>query len=92
MWLEEEEYVDQIKEWWENINVKGWAGYKLVLKLKRLKERIKEWTKNHFGDVSCTKANILEKIQSLDIREGLHIWLDEESSNRDLLKDFFFFE
>lgn len=67
--------------------MKEWAGYKLVLKLKRLKERIKEWTKNHFGDVCCTKANILEEIQSLDIREGLHILLDEESSNRGLLKD-----
>ena len=58
--------------WWENIKADGCAGLTLMLKLKKLKEEIKEWTKNQFGDVRSAKIDILEEIKSLDIREESH--------------------
>lgn len=67
MWLEEKHLsslfqcggrISRLKDCWSKI---------LALKIKKLKEKIKEWTKNHFGDVRTSKADVLEEIKSLDI-------------------------
>ena len=50
MWLEEKQFVEHIKVWWKNIEVDGCAEIRLLLKLKKLKEEIKEWTRNHFEE------------------------------------------
>lgn len=60
MWLEAKQFVGHIKVWWENIEVDGCAGIRLLLTLKKLKEEIKEWTRNHFEDVRSAKNDILE--------------------------------
>lgn len=51
MWFEEDQFPEKIKEWWKEIRLEGWEGFKLAAKLKELKGKIKEWAKNHFGDV-----------------------------------------
>lgn len=37
----------------------------MALKLKLLKQKIKEWVGLHFGDVSTVKEGILEEIKML---------------------------
>lgn len=49
--------------------MEGWAGHRLAIKLKLLKNKIKEWAKSHFGDVQVQKSNLLTKIQALDKEE-----------------------
>lgn len=46
--------------------MEGWAGHRLVTKLKLLKNKIKEWAKVNFGDVRTQKSDILAEIQALD--------------------------
>ena len=47
---------------WEEIKVEGWAGHRLVAKLKVLKTKIEEWVRVSVGDVQIQKFNILAKI------------------------------
>lgn len=49
--------------------MEGWAGFRLALKLKLFKSKIKEWAALHFGDVSAIKEGILEEIRLLDREE-----------------------
>lgn len=37
MWLEEPHFEDLIREWWREIMVEDWAGFRLAGKLKLLK-------------------------------------------------------
>lgn len=57
-----ENFPDLIKEWWQNLKVEGWAGFKLARKLKLLKGNIKHCVKNHFREVEV-KNNIFKGIQ-----------------------------
>lgn len=55
MWLEEQHCPALVRDWWKEIPVEGWACYKVAMKLKLLKGRIKDWSKEHFGDVRTAK-------------------------------------
>lgn len=44
-------------------------GYKLAMKLKLLKGRIKDWAKDQFGDVRLVKEGLLKDIQRLGNKE-----------------------
>lgn len=49
MWLEEKQFVELIKNWWDNMR-EGLAIFRLAIKLKKLKQTIKEWAKCRGGD------------------------------------------
>ena len=74
------------------MKVESWAGFRLAVKLRTLKLKLKEWaileyvSKTYFGDIELQKDAILEEIQNLDNKELGHLSL--EYSNRRLsLKD-----
>lgn len=58
-WLLEDHFPDMIRNWWKDITVDGWAGYRHALKLKKVKIRIKEWSVQHYGNVEQIKPRIL---------------------------------
>lgn len=37
--MEEKPFLQLVKEWWMELRVEGWAGYKLAAKLKYLKQK-----------------------------------------------------
>lgn len=49
-WLEEYEFPILIKEWRKEIMVEGWKRFKLSVKLKLLKQKIKDWVKSNLGE------------------------------------------
>lgn len=82
MWLEEKSFPELISVWWKEIVVEGWAGHRFAGKLKLLKAKIKEWVKENFGEVGMMKANILNGIRSLDIKEEMNGLSREEGRRR----------
>jgi len=48
IWLEFEGSV--VKEWWEEAQVKGFAGYVIARKLSFIKEKLKKCNRDVFGD------------------------------------------
>ena len=69
MWLEVEGFSDLIKEWWGELQVDGFASYIVATKLKFVKEKLKKWNRDVFGDIKTQKYNLLEIINSLDVKE-----------------------
>lgn len=61
MWLEDKKFPTMVKEWRKKTRVEGSIGFKLPIKLKVLKGKIKEWAKNHFGDMENFKRAFLKK-------------------------------
>lgn len=55
----------------ENFEVDGWTGFKFARKHKLLKGKIKDWVKNHFGEVEKVKNNILKEIHVLDKKDDV---------------------
>jgi len=69
MWLEFEGFADLIKEWWGEVQVEGFASYIVAKKLKYIKEKLKIWNRDVFGDIKLPKHNLLGTINSLDTKE-----------------------
>ena len=55
MWLQHHSFLDQVKTWWEECPVTGWEGFKFMKKLKYIKEKIRTWNKEVFGDIRVKK-------------------------------------
>ena len=78
-----------IMEWWKELKVEGWTGYRLATKLKMLKVKLKAWAKMSFADMKMQKAQLLEDIQNLDKKEEMGRLTDEEAGRRLSLKEEF---
>lgn len=89
MWLEEPHFAGLIKDWWRSFIVEGRAFFRLSVKLKKLKEKIKEWVKDDYAEATVAKAKILEGIQKFDLKEEVCHLSVEELNRRIQLKERF---
>lgn len=48
------------------INKSGWGGYVLKEKIKRLKQRLKQWNREQFGDTFKKFKKIEEELNKLE--------------------------
>ncbi|KAL5550481.1 hypothetical protein UlMin_000657 [Ulmus minor] len=66
MWLEHSGFRQECEQWWRGIEVEGWESYRMMEKLRALKDKIKTWNKEVFGDTRLIKNEVVEKIAGLD--------------------------
>ena len=66
MWLKEEGFKDQIREWWQSVTFRGTSSYFLMEKIKALKTKLKVWNKDVFGKVEENKKSTLIKVAFWD--------------------------
>lgn len=55
-----------VHNWWSGFVVAGCPDYILSAKLKMLKLKLKEWSKNTFCETSSRKNNLLEELADPD--------------------------
>ena len=60
MWLKVEGFIDLIRSWWREIEVKGTASFKLAAKMKGIKQKLKAWNREVFGNLECNKVSALQ--------------------------------
>ncbi|RVX02717.1 LINE-1 reverse transcriptase-like [Vitis vinifera] len=64
--------------WWE-IEVRGSASFRLATKLKEIKQKLKVWNKEVFGNLGCNKAAALQQMEFWDRVESERILSMEET-------------
>lgn len=69
MWLKAKGFSNLIKKWCEEVEVEGFASLVLARKLKFVKEELKKWNKEVFGDVKLRKYKLLDFVNALDMKE-----------------------
>ncbi|GKV13309.1 hypothetical protein SLEP1_g24337 [Rubroshorea leprosula] len=57
-----------IKEKWSAMEVDGFAGYKCKQKLKKLKEFLKGWNRDVFGDMEAQYDQAVKKVEHVDLK------------------------
>ena len=58
MWLKVEGFQDMVRTWWQGIDVRGSASYRLAFKMKEIKKKLKVWNKEVFGRLETNKASL----------------------------------
>eukprot|EP00253_Pinus_taeda_P022541 PITA_22541 len=73
-WLRDPEFIKNAEEWWRQSTIQGKGKmHTFQLKLKELKEKIKNWNKKEFGNIMKDKQNLekeMEILQQKMILEG----------------------
>ncbi|RVW76231.1 hypothetical protein CK203_048920 [Vitis vinifera] len=65
MWLKVEGFLDLIRSWWREIEVRGTASYRLAAKTKELKQKLKVWNREVFGHLEDNKRAALQQVELL---------------------------
>ncbi|XP_050263997.1 uncharacterized protein LOC126708238 [Quercus robur] len=86
MWLKEEGFVERVRQWWNGYYFSGSPSFILGCKLKALKEDLKKWNKEEFGDLAFRKKCLLSDLLGLDAREDLSGLSHEDQTRRTQIK------
>ena len=78
MWFKVEGFKDLIRNWWRWIEVSGSASFRLSAKLKELKQKLKVWNREVFGNLECNKEAALQQVEYWDRVEGERSLIVEE--------------
>ncbi|RVW82268.1 LINE-1 reverse transcriptase-like [Vitis vinifera] len=79
MWLKAEGFIELVRSWWQGIDVRGSASYKLATKMKEIKQKLKVWNREVFGKLECNKSTALQQVELWDREENERIPTVEES-------------
>ncbi|KAL6344301.1 hypothetical protein AAG906_037872 [Vitis piasezkii] len=66
MWFKVEGFKDLIRNWWWGIEVSDSASFRLSAKLKELKQKLKAWNREEFGNLECNKEAALHQVEYWD--------------------------
>uniref|UniRef100_A0A2N9GAG5 Reverse transcriptase domain-containing protein n=1 Tax=Fagus sylvatica TaxID=28930 RepID=A0A2N9GAG5_FAGSY len=86
MWLKTDGFLDRVQGWWSSYSFSGPPSLVLARKLKALKEDLKIWNKEVFGDVGLRKKEVMTEIGRLDEQEFQGVLSDEERVQRAQLR------
>lgn len=76
-WLEDEELRSLVEKEWKESEVNGWSGFVLKEKLKIVRDKIRNWHRNKFGQID----------RNIELRsEAVKQW-DDKMEVRDLDMD-----
>ncbi|RVX18324.1 hypothetical protein CK203_006587 [Vitis vinifera] len=79
MWLKAEGFKELVRSWWQGIDVRGSASYKLATKMKEIKQKLKVWNREVFGKLESNKSAALQQVEFWDREENERILTMEES-------------
>ncbi|RVW52812.1 LINE-1 reverse transcriptase-like [Vitis vinifera] len=89
MWLKVEGFQDMVRTWWQEIDIRGSASYRLAFKMKEIKKKLKVWNKEVFGRLETNKALALEQVDFWDQVESERNLTVEEADLKKDAKDSF---
>ena len=69
MWLKVEGFKDLVRKWWSCYNFSGSYNHILACKLKALKQDLKVWNREVFGNVSLNKNVALRLVSGTPRKE-----------------------
>lgn len=87
MWFQHKSFKDSILSWWNQPQTQGWAAFRLQKKLLFIKEKLKIWNREVFGNIAQQKEILSQQIHHLDHKESDSGLTEEELGLRNKLKE-----
>ncbi|RVX13251.1 LINE-1 reverse transcriptase-like [Vitis vinifera] len=89
MWLKVDGFIDLLRGWWQGIEVRGRASFRLAYKMKVLKHNIKVWNREVFGRLEVNKNSALQQLEYWDGVESERTLTLAEAEQKKQSKDAF---
>jgi hypothetical protein len=78
IWLKADGFVGRVKQWWDSYLFQDTSSFVLACKLKTLKQDLKKWNEEVFGNIERNKRKLFEELQAFDSFEGSKALVEEE--------------
>eukprot|EP00261_Vitis_vinifera_P017250 XP_010646847.1 PREDICTED: uncharacterized protein LOC104878346 [Vitis vinifera] len=89
MWLKVEGFKDIVRTWWQGIEVRGSTSYRLAVKMKEIKKKLKVWNKEVFGRLETNKAAALQQVDFWDrVESGRNLTVEEAELKKEAKDSF----
>lgn len=75
-------FKELVESSWKEVRIESWGSYVVKEKLKRLKETLKEWNKEQFGNLDQKMLELREELKVLDERDDVRGLLVDEGVRR----------
>ncbi|KAH9302372.1 hypothetical protein KI387_013955, partial [Taxus chinensis] len=87
MWFEHEDIMDRIKEWWVWEGT-GTSQFRLLQKLKNVKQKVRIWNKEVFGNIFEKKKELKQQLEELELQVSMKgMTLEDHQREKILLSD-----
>uniref|UniRef100_M0ZKV5 Non-LTR retroelement reverse transcriptase n=1 Tax=Solanum tuberosum TaxID=4113 RepID=M0ZKV5_SOLTU len=77
-WMRVEGFKEEVKLWWQSFVITGTPGFVLAEKLKLLKGKMKEWSKNNRKNCKAQKEEIMEELAKWEAVQEQRVLTEEE--------------
>ena len=67
MWLKDDGFVERVRSWWDSYNILGASSFVLANKLKLLKNDLKKWNVEVFGNVEDWVRKLWQELSDLEM-------------------------
>lgn len=68
-WFLHKEFLRSVREWWEQMNIQGFVGFRIVKKLQCLKGKIKVLNREVFGKLETSRSCLFKEFEFWDLME-----------------------
>ena len=75
--MEHKHFGRDFENWWKEIPLEGWEGYKWMKNLQRIKTHLKKWNSEVFGDMRLIEVGLYSRLKELDRLETEENWNEE---------------
>ncbi|RVW26012.1 LINE-1 retrotransposable element ORF2 protein [Vitis vinifera] len=89
MWFKVEGFKDLIRNWWQGTEVRGSASFRLSEKLKKVKQKLKVWNREEFGNLESNKEAAIQQVEYWDRVEDERSLSMEESACKKEAKEVY---
>lgn len=77
-WLKVDGFKDLIHNWWNDFLLEGCPDYKFSVKLKMLRQKLKEWRKTVCGELNNRKNSLFEELADIDLAQNNRDFTEDE--------------
>lgn len=68
-WLNHKDFLLMVKHFWSSFEVTSFVGFIIIKKLQMLKENIKVWNRESFGNIEYSRVSLTKELEVLDSME-----------------------
>ena len=89
MWFKVEGFKELIRSWWWAIEVSGSANFRLSAKLKELKQKLKVWNREEFGNLESNKGVVIQQVEFWDrVEDERSLTMEELACKKEAKEDY----
>ncbi|CAL5336186.1 unnamed protein product [Camellia sinensis] len=81
-WTSHPQFKKEVEKVWEEVQIQGWASFRIMIKLKRLRAYLRRWNMEVFGNIDDQLKQAEDELHEWDLKAESRSLLEAEVHRR----------